>query len=223
MTLLDTAGIRETSDPVELEGVRRARERAAAADLVLWVVDATEDGRPVAESGAASAEVGGKAGELGGAEGEPGPPCWLVRNKIDLIGRERRNEPIIALRQRNEFGNVFNELLDVTVNQGSRDKSEHEFGKYELIFGLSAVSGEGFDELLGKLTEYADGYLAGAESALVTRERHRRALDDTLAALRRALDPALQGREDLLAEELRTAARRSAGSPAGSMSRIFST
>ena len=40
MTLLDTAGIRETDDPVEKEGVRRARERAAAADLVLWVEDA---------------------------------------------------------------------------------------------------------------------------------------------------------------------------------------
>src|SRR5450830_1375000 len=42
VTLLDTAGIRETEDPVELEGVRRARARAASADLVLWVVDASE-------------------------------------------------------------------------------------------------------------------------------------------------------------------------------------
>ncbi len=42
VTLLDTAGIRETDDPVELEGVRRARERAAGADLVLWVVDASD-------------------------------------------------------------------------------------------------------------------------------------------------------------------------------------
>ena len=42
VTLLDTAGIRETEDPVELEGVRRARDRANAADLVLWVVDASE-------------------------------------------------------------------------------------------------------------------------------------------------------------------------------------
>ena len=42
VTLLDTAGIRDTDNPVELEGVRRARDRAAAADLVLWVVDAGE-------------------------------------------------------------------------------------------------------------------------------------------------------------------------------------
>ena len=46
VTLLDTAGMRDTDDPVEQEGVRRARERAAAADLVLWV---TEAGRPMAE------------------------------------------------------------------------------------------------------------------------------------------------------------------------------
>ena len=43
VTLLDTAGIRDTDDPVEQEGVRRARERAAAADLVLWVIDARAD------------------------------------------------------------------------------------------------------------------------------------------------------------------------------------
>src|SRR6476646_548697 len=40
VTLLDTAGIRESQDPVELEGVRRARERANTADLILWVVEA---------------------------------------------------------------------------------------------------------------------------------------------------------------------------------------
>ena len=40
VTLLDTAGVRESDDPVEQEGVRRARARAEAADLVLWVVEA---------------------------------------------------------------------------------------------------------------------------------------------------------------------------------------
>ncbi|WP_439532655.1 tRNA uridine-5-carboxymethylaminomethyl(34) synthesis GTPase MnmE [Polymorphobacter sp.] len=38
-TLIDTAGLRETDDPVEAEGIRRARARAAAADLVLHVSD----------------------------------------------------------------------------------------------------------------------------------------------------------------------------------------
>ena len=37
--LADTAGLRDTLDEVEAEGVRRARRRAEAADLRLWVVD----------------------------------------------------------------------------------------------------------------------------------------------------------------------------------------
>lgn len=65
VTLLDTAGVRETSDPVEQEGVRRAQERAASADLVLWLVDARDP--------ASSAAIGG------------GAPVWLIRNKVDLV------------------------------------------------------------------------------------------------------------------------------------------
>jgi tRNA modification GTPase len=37
--LVDTAGLRATDDPVEAEGIRRAHARAAAADLVLHIVD----------------------------------------------------------------------------------------------------------------------------------------------------------------------------------------
>ena len=62
VTVIDTAGIRETDDPVEQEGVRRARARAADADLVLWLADSP--GVAVANDGAA--------------------PVWTVRNKIDL-------------------------------------------------------------------------------------------------------------------------------------------
>lgn len=42
-TLIDTAGIRDSDDPVEQEGIRRARARAATADLVLAVIEADED------------------------------------------------------------------------------------------------------------------------------------------------------------------------------------
>jgi tRNA modification GTPase len=37
VTLLDTAGMRETDDPIEQEGVRRMLERAELADIVLWL------------------------------------------------------------------------------------------------------------------------------------------------------------------------------------------
>lgn len=41
--LADTAGVRETSDEVEGEGVRRARRWAEEADLRLWVVDSRSE------------------------------------------------------------------------------------------------------------------------------------------------------------------------------------
>lgn len=40
VTLVDTAGLRPTQDPVEREGVMRAHQRARAADLVLWLAEA---------------------------------------------------------------------------------------------------------------------------------------------------------------------------------------
>jgi tRNA modification GTPase len=66
VALIDTAGIRQTDDPVEQEGIRRARSRAAEADLVLWLIDA-----PQPEDMAAAAIPGN-------------PPVWELRNKIDL-------------------------------------------------------------------------------------------------------------------------------------------
>lgn len=69
VTLLDTAGIRETDDPVEREGVMRARARAAAADLVLWVVDTADEAAPI-----------------------PAANVIVVRNKIDLIARREPTE-----------------------------------------------------------------------------------------------------------------------------------
>lgn len=42
--LADTAGLRDTSDPVEVEGVRRARAWAQTADLRIWLVEARDAG-----------------------------------------------------------------------------------------------------------------------------------------------------------------------------------
>jgi tRNA modification GTPase len=73
VTVLDTAGIREADDPVEREGVRRAREQAAGANLVLWVLDATAAGVREAPSMGHPVEV------------PPGTPLWRIVNKMDLL------------------------------------------------------------------------------------------------------------------------------------------
>ncbi len=66
-TVIDTAGIRTTDDPVEQEGVRRAQARAAEADLVLWLADAQCE-KILREDVA---------------------PTWTVRTKIDLDATRR--------------------------------------------------------------------------------------------------------------------------------------
>jgi len=39
VSLVDTAGLRDGGDEIEQEGIRRTRVRAAAADLVLWLIE----------------------------------------------------------------------------------------------------------------------------------------------------------------------------------------
>jgi tRNA modification GTPase len=43
VTLIDTAGVRETSDHIEIEGVRRGTRAREIADLIVVVLDAAED------------------------------------------------------------------------------------------------------------------------------------------------------------------------------------
>jgi tRNA modification GTPase len=89
--LIDTAGIRETDDPVEQEGVRRARARAAEADLMLWLVDGDS----------AAAAVGGAV------------PVWTVRTKIDL--EPRQTEGGFDFRLSASRGDGVKELISALV------------------------------------------------------------------------------------------------------------
>jgi tRNA modification GTPase len=158
LTILDTAGIRGSCEPVEQEGIRRARARAAEADLVLWVTDVSAGGR-----------MGTEMAQL-----KEGPPHWLIQNKIDLL----RSTP------------------------AQSKKDEHEF-----IFSLSAKEGEGLEELIAALAQFATDLFAGGENAVVTRARHREMLEQTVAALDRAVVEGADAspREELIAEELRQA------------------
>jgi tRNA modification GTPase len=59
LTLVDTAGLREATDPAEIEGVERSRQAVAVADAIVHVID--DDNVP-----------------------KPGTNRLIVRNKIDV-------------------------------------------------------------------------------------------------------------------------------------------
>jgi tRNA modification GTPase len=147
VVLADTAGLRDSDDVVEQEGLRRALRRAEEAQIRLFVFDAR---RPA---------------EACGAKAWPGPDTILVANKIDLV----------------------------------RGCSDHPTSA-PLI---SALTGEGIDTLLSALGERVrETYRI--ETPVLTRARHRQALEEAALSLRRALGAALP---ELRAEDLRLALR----------------
>jgi tRNA modification GTPase len=148
VVLADTAGLRDSDDMIEREGLRRAVQRAAAAEIRLFVFDA------------------GCSIDARGATAWPGPDTILVANKIDLVVAPNGDLPSTA-------------------------------------FGVSALTGEGVDKLLAALGErVAQNYRI--EAPILTRMRHRQALEETSASLHRAIAAFLP---ELRAEDLRLALR----------------
>ena len=154
--LADTAGLRDSRDAIEAEGVRRAQARAAEADLKLMVLDAT---RPEEASGAVRALVDTET--------------LVVANKIDLA---------------------------VTANTSAWTD---RVGTAPAL-RISVKSGAGLEVLLSTLTEELARRFGATGAPLITRARHRAALEECLAALRR-YDTAAP--PELAAEDLRLAAR----------------
>lgn len=88
VTLIDTAGLREASDPVEAIGVARGRDRAQAADLRIILV---EDGRlpegvcPSASDIVLRAKADGDPGEGEGVSGATGAGVDALLERIASI------------------------------------------------------------------------------------------------------------------------------------------
>jgi tRNA modification GTPase len=79
--LIDTAGIRETEDLVEREGVRRAEERLSNCDILVLMLDCT---RPAGDEEIIAISRLARAVEQRGAS------CIFVINKIDTMEPEEK-------------------------------------------------------------------------------------------------------------------------------------
>jgi tRNA modification GTPase len=147
--LADTAGIREGSEAIEAEGIRRAHARAEDADLLLWLVDATE---PVWTSPVPLASK----------------QMLIGLNKADIAPQSVPNPP---------------QAVDVV---------------------FSAKTGEGLQDLIGRLGEIASRETDSLGTVSLTRTRHRAELVSARDALQRFVNHDLP--DELRAEELRVAA-----------------
>ncbi|PVM84997.1 tRNA uridine-5-carboxymethylaminomethyl(34) synthesis GTPase MnmE [Caulobacter radicis] len=96
--LADTAGIRETADDIEAEGVRRARVWAEEADLRMWVVDAGEFHVKHSEHHAIV-----RAGD------------WLVVNKTDLV------EPAVVAAIREQTAELGLHVVALSAREQGAD------------------------------------------------------------------------------------------------------
>jgi tRNA modification GTPase len=149
LMVADTAGVRDTSDGIEAEGVRRALSHAAGG-MTLLLLD------------------GSAANPRAGLPADLPEPDMIVWNKSDL-----------------------------SVDGGGRHDG----------LSISLKTGEGVSALLELLKQKVQQKLESKDGApLLTRPRHRHALNEALGHLRHGLT-APDDRPELLAEDLRLAMR----------------
>jgi tRNA modification GTPase len=197
ITIVDTAGLRDTVDEVEIEGIARAERESQRADLVLWVVDGsrysvlgTRDSEEpdsqrteefgglvsataITERGSARLEAESRVPRPESRlQGRPSPESRIfIHNKLDLGGGDARVE--------------------------HRADGVHVF--------LSAKTGIGLDLLRRALLDHA-GLHEGSSGDFSARARHVIALERTREHLASARAHALDlGQGELAAEDLRLA------------------
>jgi tRNA modification GTPase len=86
LTLVDTAGLRDTQDVVEAEGIRRARAERARADLVLAVLDDREADTAIVRLRDELGRPAGADAPIPGASPR-GPSVLWLHTHADLTGR----------------------------------------------------------------------------------------------------------------------------------------
>ncbi|MFZ2586540.1 MAG: tRNA uridine-5-carboxymethylaminomethyl(34) synthesis GTPase MnmE [Alphaproteobacteria bacterium] len=164
VVVADTAGLRETDDVIEAEGVRRALKQAAHADVVVAVVDGHGFPHDVEELG-----------------------------EVLVLGRT-----LVVVSRAEEF-----ELDFPSDVEG-----------YPVV-AVNLLEREALGRVLPVIQTLVEDVAAGAsEAAMLTRERHRVAVEEAVMGLGRALvqmqDARIKMQEgsvsELVAEDLRSAA-----------------
>jgi tRNA modification GTPase len=180
--LYDTAGLRETGDVIEAEGVERSRALAGDADLVLYLVDGVAGLTPDDKTFLAPEETGPSAVVL--------PPVILVWNKADKPDATPLPENSVA---RSDGSPAWKTVVPVSAKTGA--------GIAELVRATAGI-------LLGtdkkdEATKTSGGMTRGIAPGT---ERQKEAVRTALSFARHALSAAGEGFPmDAIAQDLEDA------------------
>jgi tRNA modification GTPase len=177
--VIDTAGLRDVTDPLERAGIERTWAALERADAVVQVFDASEG------ETAADREIAARL--------PAGVPRIRVMNKIDLGGQSPRME---------ESGDMA-AAHSADRDSNFRGDAHGQDERFPTVW-LSALTGAGVELLRHALLRMA-GWHSDPETVFSARERHLVALRGAREHLQRAETET--GRLELFAEELRMAQR----------------
>ena len=233
INLIDTAGLRDTDDPVEKIGIQRTWAEIEKADVVVHLRAADE----LAREARSHAQPSGQGGE-GDPSSEPmlrrepeavAAPADMatleaaidarvpgsarrltVINKIDLVDGEGRLTSEMSGGESRPQSSADEGGASPSISRMSPGKdtsaSEAETPSSSEILRLSARTGHGIEAFRHKLLDIA-GFQPGQEGVFIARERHLQALSEALTHLQNARQHVSLGDQalDLFAEELRLA------------------
>lgn len=155
----DTAGIRETTDVIESEGVQRAHKKIADSQVILYVFDITVD-----------------------------TPAVIADRLEELRAGIAESTVVIPLANKTDTG------------------STEGLEKIQDLIMISAKGGDGITEIQNALQRIASSMTQDAGDVAITNIRHKKALDEGIDALEKALAGLQNGlTTDLLASEIRGA------------------
>ncbi|MCL2456049.1 MAG: tRNA uridine-5-carboxymethylaminomethyl(34) synthesis GTPase MnmE [Defluviitaleaceae bacterium] len=220
LVITDTAGLRETADPIEKIGIEKTRETARDAELILYVADAT---------------CGFTHDDAAIVKNFSHAKIIILMNKSDL--KNPQENAILASEAQNNLRDGDDNFCDCDENflpddsektneHAAESKKHHAIlaseaqnnlrdgdGKFcdchENFLPISAKTGDGLDLLFAKIREIflaGSGEFSGGETDIITRERHKMLLSQAIFHTEKAMHELRDGvPEDLVSVSLRAA------------------
>lgn len=202
---IDTAGVHQTDDKLELMGIDRTRQALEKARIVLWITTADEPGSNIGSNigNKVDSNIGSNVGSnVGNPSGHnvhntPDTEAALKAEFAAATGIELTSEQILY--------RIINKIdLHSDTDNSSAATADGAEDRYTIR--LSAKTGEGIRTLVAALARSVDATAAYRGEAIVTNQRHYHALCEALTALDAALDGLQHGlTSELLSEDIRAA------------------